>query len=90
MNPAFSHALRVLICSSCGASLNVSLVGGEIICDTCGARHKVAPRRDPTSSRSDRDEAYLHEVRVGQSPQPPPIPVDLHAVLEPVSGRLVE
>jgi hypothetical protein len=46
MNTAFSHALRVTVCASCGAALHVALDGGEVTCDVCAADMVLAARRE--------------------------------------------
>lgn len=46
MNTAFSHALRVHLCSSCGGAVHASTRGGEVTCRACSTKLQLAPRDD--------------------------------------------
>jgi hypothetical protein len=49
MNTAFSHALCVLICPSCGAAVAAATSGGEAVCGVCAEAMEVRPRAQPMS-----------------------------------------
>ena len=44
MNTAFSHALRVTICTECGAAVHASGGGGEVSCGVCDTVLDLPPR----------------------------------------------
>ncbi len=44
MNTSFSHALRVVLCSECGAAMHVDLAGGQATCGACGESRELGPR----------------------------------------------
>ena len=50
MNTAFSHALRVLLCPTCGQPVNGPTGAGEARCGECGAAFSLGERRAQEAS----------------------------------------
>ncbi len=56
MNTLYSHAIRVLVCQSCGAPFDATIAGGQIRCTYCSATN-VVTRRDESADRTRAQEA---------------------------------
>jgi len=76
MDTAFSHALRVVVCQSCGGAVHGVAAGGEARCSVCDATTEL-PARDEAPlgaglSRLDEDERLTRLA--AQDPTPPSLP----------------
>ena len=73
MNTAFSSEVRVLVCSRCGAPLDVPLGGGVVRCHFCGAELTIPSRAPPPSATAARaegshdDNARLQRLRLQEA-----------------------
>jgi hypothetical protein len=89
MDTAFSHALRIVVCQSCGGAVHGKAEGGEAKCSVCEEAVELPPRDEtahsagPTGIDEDARIARLRE-------QDPSTPV-LVAAIEPLvqDGELI-
>ncbi|MBX3275609.1 MAG: hypothetical protein KF729_35445 [Sandaracinaceae bacterium] len=92
MTTIYSHALRVLACTKCGAPFVTDPAGGRVDCGYCGTPHRLVPRDEaadrarararPVMSESERL-ARLRE----QAERDEPLPASIAALLDH-QGRL--
>jgi hypothetical protein len=80
MNTAFSHALRVTICVSCGAANHASPEGGELCCGVCQDVGQLAPRLDSDAAEHGLSEDERLEKLRAADPGPLPMPADVSAL----------
>jgi hypothetical protein len=77
MNTAFSHALRVVVCTSCGEAVHGSPAGGEVTCPLCEAAAGLSQLGE-----EERVERLRQQHR-----RPVELPADLEHLVD--GGRLV-
>ncbi|MBW2454988.1 MAG: hypothetical protein JRI68_10775 [Deltaproteobacteria bacterium] len=84
MDTAFSHALRVVVCPSCGGAVHGLAAGGESRCSVCDATLALPPRDEAPIGvgLTQLTEADRLARLEGQDPSPPPLAPAIEPLVE--------
>jgi hypothetical protein len=80
VNTAFSHALRVTICASCGAANHAATEGGELVCGVCQDVATLGPRLETDADATVLAEDQRVAALRAQNPHPLAMPDDVSAL----------